>query len=126
MIGYAMLGTNDLPRALAFYDALLPVLGGKRIYGSERFMTYGRSFPSLGICLPYDGGKATPGNGTMIALSADTRAAVADAHAVALSLGGTDEGAPGLRGGDESDFYAAYFRDLDGNKLCIFKSGPEA
>ena len=126
MIGYAMLGSNDLPRALAFYDELLAVLGAKRIYGGEKFMTYGTSVPSLGICTPYDGGTATPGNGTMIALSADTRSAVDATHAKALSLGGKDEGAPGIRGGDDSDFYAAYFRDLDGNKLCVFKVGPAA
>ena len=123
MIGYAMLGSNDLPRALGFYDELLAVLGGQRMYAGETFQTYGVTAPVLGICKPYDGGPATPGNGTMIALTAETRAKVDEAHAKALALGGKDEGAPGIRGGEGSDFYAAYFRDLDGNKLCVFKVG---
>ncbi len=123
MIGYAMLGTNDLPRALAFYDQVLGLLGAQRMMSGEKFQTYGVAFPSLGICHPYDGQAATVGNGTMIALTAASRGVVDAAHAQALALGGRDEGAPGLRGGDDSDFYAAYFRDLDGNKLCVFKAG---
>ena len=123
MIGYAMLGTNDMPRALAFYDGLMAALGADRVYGTDRFQLYGAGAPSLGICLPYDGQAAAPGNGTMIALSATSHEAVNSTHAKALSLGGTDEGAPGYRGGEDSGFYASYFRDLDGNKLCIFKSG---
>jgi catechol 2,3-dioxygenase-like lactoylglutathione lyase family enzyme len=123
MIGYAMLGTNDMPRALGFYDDVLSPLGAKRMMGGEKFQTYGVQFPSLGICHPYDGNAATVGNGTMIALSADNRDQVGSVHAKALAAGGKDEGAPGIRGGDDSDFYAAYFRDLDGNKLCVFKVG---
>jgi catechol 2,3-dioxygenase-like lactoylglutathione lyase family enzyme len=121
MIGYAMLGSNDLPRALNFYDDVLGVLGAKRMMAGEKFQTYGVTFPALGICLPYDGAPATAGNGTMVALTADSRAVVDATHAKALLLGGADEGAPGPRGGADSDFYAAYFRDLDGNKLCVFK-----
>jgi catechol 2,3-dioxygenase-like lactoylglutathione lyase family enzyme len=123
MIGYTTLGSNDLPRALAFYDGLLSVLGAKRVFGDDRFQTYGIDAPSLGICKPYNGEAATAGNGTMVALSAPTRASVDAAHAKALALGAADEGAPGIRGGDESDFYAAYFRDPDGNKLCVFTVG---
>jgi predicted lactoylglutathione lyase len=60
----------------------------------------------------------------MVALIAPTRAVVDEVHATALALGAADEGAPGIRGGDASDFYGAYFRDLDGNKICVYRSGP--
>jgi predicted lactoylglutathione lyase len=74
----------------------------------------------LAICKPYDGQPATAGNGVMIALAADSRAEVDKTYAAAIAAGGKDEGEPGLRGGE---FYGAYFRDLDGNKLCVFKIG---
>ena len=122
MIGYAMLGTNDLPRALAFYDAVLAELGAKRLMAFERSTLYGVTAPALGIGLPYDGAPAGAGNGTMIALNADSHAVIEATHARALALGGTDEGAPGWRG-EEGGFYAGYFRDLDGNKLCAYKIG---
>ena len=73
--------------------------------------------PGIGLTKPFDGHRATPGNGTMVALAATDRAQVDRIHGLALSRGGTDEGAPGLRNGQ---FYAAYFRDLDGNKLSAF------
>ena len=120
MIGYVTLGTNDLPRAAAFYDALLAEIGAGRFMESDRFIAWGVApdKPSLGACLPFDGKAATVGNGTMIALVVDSNAKVDALHRKALSLGATDEGAPGPRG--VPGFYAAYFRDLDGNKLNCF------
>jgi catechol 2,3-dioxygenase-like lactoylglutathione lyase family enzyme len=128
MIGYALVGTNDLPRALGFFDGLFETMGVKRLWDmGDRGASWGSSLgrPSLGVCTPYDGSPATPGNGTMFALVVDQRAKVDALHAKALELGGRDEGAPGLRGpeGDQA-FYGAYFRDLDGNKFCVFKMGP--
>jgi catechol 2,3-dioxygenase-like lactoylglutathione lyase family enzyme len=122
MIGYVTLGTNDLPRATAWYDTLLAQLGAKRIMEGDRFVAWGVSptAPSVGVIKPYDGQPATAGNGTMIALVVRERAQVDALHAKALALGGKDEGAPGERGGG---FYAAYFRDLDGNKLNVFCTG---
>ncbi len=124
MIGYTLLGSNDLPRAKAFYDELLALFGAKRAMGFDRMQLWASSGPMLGVCTPYDGGTASPGNGTMVSLAANTRAQVDAVHAKALALGGTDEGAPGVRGDDPDGFYGAYFRDLDGNKLCIFRVGP--
>jgi catechol 2,3-dioxygenase-like lactoylglutathione lyase family enzyme len=120
MIGYATLGTNDLPRALAFYDALLGELGAKRLWDSPRGSAFGTSItaPGLGIMTPFDGKPATVGNGTMVALVVKSREQVDSLYAKAIALGGTDEGGPGPRG--EGGFYAAYFRDLDGNKLNVF------
>ena len=128
MIGYALVGTNDLPKALDFYDRLFDSIGVKRLWDmDDRGASWGVSMgqPSLGVCTPYDGSAATAGNGTMIALTVDQRAKVDALHAKALELGGQDEGAPGLRGDPSYGFYGAYFRDLDGNKLCVFKMGPE-
>jgi catechol 2,3-dioxygenase-like lactoylglutathione lyase family enzyme len=122
MIGYVTLGTNDLPRATAFYDALLAEIGAKRLFEIDRGIGWGVSMdkPSLGVMTPFDGQPATRGNGTMVGLVVDATARVDAVHARALALGGTDEGQPGLRG---TGFYAAYFRDLDGNKLSVVKIG---
>jgi predicted lactoylglutathione lyase len=119
MIGYVTLGTNDLARAAQFYDALLAHVGGKRMMEADRFVSWssGAGSPGLGVIKPFDGKAATPGNGTMVALAVDSQAKVDAVYATAIELGAKDEGGPGLRGGS---FYAAYFRDLDGNKLNVF------
>lgn len=124
MIGYALFGTNDLPRAAAFYDALLAEIGATRFMESDRFIAWAVSpeAPSLGVCLPFDGKPATVGNGTMMALAVDSNEKVDRLYAKALVLGGTDEGPAGPRG--LAGFYAGYFRDLDGNKLNVFCYSP--
>ena len=122
MIGYVMLGTNDLPRAKAFYDALLAEIGARQLMDLGRSVAYGVSMdkPALGVGLPFDGKPATVGNGVMVAIAVNSRELVDRLHRKALELGGTDEGAPGPR---FENFYAAYFRDLDGNKLNAFFMG---
>ena len=119
MIGYVTLGTNDLPRAAAFYDALLGELGAKRIMESDTFIAWsaGQDRPAVSVTKPYDGNAATVGNGTMVALVVDSTDKVDHIYGKALELGGTDEGPAGPRG---EGFYAGYFRDLDGNKLNVF------
>ena len=119
MIGYVTLGTNDLPRAAAFYDALLAEVGAKRLWESERGIAWGVAMdkPSLGVMKPFDGKPATVGNGDMAALVVMRPEQVDTIYKKALALGGTDEGPAGPRG---SGFYAGYFRDLDGNKLNVF------
>jgi catechol 2,3-dioxygenase-like lactoylglutathione lyase family enzyme len=129
MIGYVTLGTNDLERARGFYDALLGELGATRKmqFPETGFTLYGTGSraPGLAVTRPYDGGPATVGNGNMTALAMPSREMVDRMHAKALELGGSDEGAPGLRTPEgPSAFYGAYFRDLDGNKLCVFRMGP--
>lgn len=122
MIGYVTLGTNDLPRAAAYYDALLDELGAKRLMETERYIFWGVSMqqPSLCVIKPFDGEPAAIGNGNMVALVVDARDKVDRLHAKALALGGSDEGAPGDRG---SGFYAGYFRDIEGHKLNVFCTG---
>jgi len=128
MIGYATLGTNNLARAQAFYDALMAEIGAKRLMELPHgFTMYGARMdrPALAITPPYDGKEARPGNGNMLALVLNERAKVDALYKKALQLGGSDEGAPGTRGEEGPQaFYAAYFRDLDGNKLCAFRVGP--
>lgn len=132
MIGYVTLGMNNVEAARAYYDELLGSIGASRLLeqGEEaNFVTmYATSFeaPRIVITCPFDGGAASPGNGNMVAIERPTRADVDAFHAKALKLGGTDEGAPGLRGPDGPQaFYAAYFRDPEGNKLAAFCIGPD-
>ena len=124
MIGYVTIGTNDLERAASFYDEILSFYGGKRFMENERLVAWsaGEGQPGVGVCHPYDGASATVGNGMMVALAASGPEQVKSVHARALELGGQDEGGPGQRFGQ---FYAAYFRDPDGNKLCTFCMLPE-
>jgi catechol 2,3-dioxygenase-like lactoylglutathione lyase family enzyme len=128
MIGYVTLGSNDLERARRFYSALVAEIGGREVMRLENGFTMygtGRGQPALCITRPYDGNAAVPGNGNMVALVLKERSQVDALYAKALALGGTDEGAPGLRGTEGPQaFYGAYFRDLDGNKLCAFRIGP--
>jgi catechol 2,3-dioxygenase-like lactoylglutathione lyase family enzyme len=122
MIGYVTIGTNDLPRAAAFYDALLAELGAKRLMEYDRGYQYGQSMdkPGIGLVKPFDGKPASVGNGMMVALAADSKATVDRVYKKALELGAADEGPAGPRG---EGFYAGYFRDLDGNKLSVFCMG---
>ena len=119
MIGYVTLGTNDLDKAAGFYDELLKLIGAGRFMEEDSFVAWATSptTPGISVTRPYDGKPATAGNGVMVALLVKSPDEVNALHAKALALGGTDEGAPGARGGG---FYAGYFRDLDGNKLNAF------
>ena len=122
MIGYVTLGTNDLARAAKFYDSLLASIGGKRFMESDRFIAWSASPTTAGIGLtkPFDGKPATVGNGVMVALVVDSSDKVDALYKKAMELGASDEGPPGPRG---DGFYAAYFRDPDGNKLNAFFMG---
>ena len=118
MIGYAMLGTNQYEKALDFYDKLLAPIGAKRAMDFGTSVVYGNGKgPMLGVGQPYNKEKATCGNGMMIALAMPSKEKVHEVYDLALKLGGKDEGPAGPRG---DTFYAGYFRDLDGNKLCAF------
>lgn len=126
MIGYVTIGTNDLQRAARFYDALAEALGVKRMMEADSFIAWGEANggAGLGVTKPFDGKAATVGNGAMVALLCKDTAQVDAAHKLALSLGAKDEGAPGPRPGPPG-FYAAYFRDLDGNKLNLHVMPPK-
>ena len=120
MLLYTTVGTNDLAAAVSFYDQIFRSVDIHRLIDfGARGIAWGVSWdtPSFAVLTPYDGQPATVGNGSMVALNVATREGVDTLYAQALALGGRDEGAPGLRDGN---FYAGYFRDLDGNKLCAF------
>ena len=120
MIGYVTLGVADLERAARFYDPISEELGTGRMMEFDTFIAWGTPGGAAGVAatLPYDGKPATVGNGTMVALQAKDADQVRRLYEIALAHGGSDEGAPGPRG--EDGFYAAYFRDPDGNKLNAF------
>jgi catechol 2,3-dioxygenase-like lactoylglutathione lyase family enzyme len=119
MIGYTCVGTNDLPKAVAYYDALFAQLGAKHFFETDRGVGWGVTpgQPMFSVLKPFDGKPATVGNGCMVSFALTTPEQVQALYNKALELGGTDEGAPGDRG---HGFYGAYFRDLDGNKLSAF------
>ena len=119
MIGYVTLGSNDISRAGAFYDAVLGEIGAKRQMDSETMIAWSQTpgTPMLAVMKPYDGKSATVGNGVMVAIAVEARENVHTLHEKAMELGAPDEGAPGLRG---ETFYGAYFRDPDGNKVAVF------
>ncbi|PTR09800.1 MULTISPECIES: VOC family protein [unclassified Novosphingobium] len=123
MIGYVTLGTNDLERAAPFYDALAAELGTGRMFEWPGAIAWGTAGGAAGVALmkPFDGQPATVGNGVMVAFEAKEPVQVDRLHALALANGGSCEGAPGPRG--DGGFYAAYFRDPDGNKLNAFVMG---
>ena len=125
MIGYVTLGTNDLPRAAKFYDAIAAEMGVGRMMEFDSFIAWGAPGGAAGVAAtkPFDGNVASVGNGVMVALEAKDKDQVQRLYDIALANGGSDEGAPGPRG---EGFYAGYFRDPDGNKLNAFVMGEAA
>ncbi len=122
MIGYATIGTNDYAAAIKFYDALLAPLGAMQIRNDERMCMWTADGQAvLAVCKPFNEEPASAGNGSMFGLKATSQAQVDEVHALALTLGAQDEGAPGFRG--EGSAYSGYFRDLDGNKLVVYFFG---
>ena len=117
VISHVSLGTNDLPRARAFYDAVLATLQIRLVMDFPTAAAYGRTFPEFWIQMPHDQSRATTGNGIHICFLANSIAEVNAFHATALELGGQDDGAPGLRPEYTATYYGAFVRDLDGNKI---------
>ena len=118
-ISFVMVGTNDLDKSSKFYDVVLANLGMKRVTVTERYIAYSHSSGDdslkFYITKPQNKENATAGNGTMVALSAETKDAVDKFHKIALENGAVDEGKPGLR--SDGNYYS-YIRDLDGNKIA--------
>jgi len=125
MLATARFGTCDLARAGVFYDAIASLLGASRLYDRPDLIGYRGSDGGIFLIgLPFQG-DASVGNGTQVGLQAPNRATVDAVHAKALALGGSCEGKPGIRGADPNGYYGAYFRDPDGNKLCVCCHQPE-
>ncbi|MCV6605149.1 MAG: VOC family protein [Porticoccaceae bacterium] len=119
MLGYTTIGTKDLAKATAFYDALLELVGGKLLMGLDRIKFYGsdEGGAMLAICTPSDGGEQSCGNGQMIAIPGGSEEGADALYNKALELGATCEGKPGAR---TDFFYGGYVRDLDGNKIAFY------
>lgn len=129
MISHVFVGTNDFERALPLYLAVMDALSlPLKFCDAARpwagWMAAGQARPLFVLAHPHDGAAAAPGNGQMVALLAPSRAAVDLAHAAALQHGGRCEGPPGLRPHYHPDYYGAYFRDVDGNKIGICCHDP--
>ena len=131
MISHVTIGTNDIDRATEFYAPLMQALGLVRVpmERSAPFVMWNRTDhfrPLVALAKPENDRPHAPGNGQMLALLAPSRAAVDAVHAQALAAGGQNAGAPGLRPHYHANYYGAYFRDLDGNKICIVCHQAEA
>ena len=120
MIGFVMVGTNNLDKATKFYDTLLDVIELERVVTNEKYIGYASKEKydeiEFYVTNPVNKEKATFGNGTQISFLINSKDSVNSFYNVGIKLGGKDEGAPGIRSGD----YYCYFRDLDGNKICAF------
>jgi catechol 2,3-dioxygenase-like lactoylglutathione lyase family enzyme len=122
-VGYVCLGTRDFDRACAFWDALAPDLGGKKLFPTPQGVMYRLGAgPMIMVTRPHNGEDSNPGNGNMLAINVDAEEDVSRIYAKALSLGAACEGKPGPRGAF-GEF--AYFRDLDGNKIAVFFSARQ-
>jgi catechol 2,3-dioxygenase-like lactoylglutathione lyase family enzyme len=117
VISHVSLGTNDYSRSKAFYDAVLGTLQIGCLMEAPGGAGYGRKHPEFWITAPYDGGSANAGNGVHVCFFANSIDEVKAFHAKALELGGKDDGAPGIRPEYTAGYYAAFVRDLDGNKI---------
>lgn len=129
MIAYITLGADDMTRAERFYSALLPYLGyqlehyhGDLSYALPTEPGHASNLPEFYVKSPFDGQPASTGNGTMVALEARSQQQVRDLHAAALEAGGRDDGAPGFREAYGPNFFVAYLRDPQGNKIALFSS----
>ena len=125
MLGYCTVGTNDLQAAAAFYEPIAHILGHSRMMESDRVVMWGTPGHGAMFCVikPYDGKDATQGNGAMFGFAAGTREQVDQIYHHALANGGSDEGPPGAR---SEQFYGAYFRDPEGNKLLAYHWADES
>jgi len=130
MLSHIHIGITNFERSFTFYSAVLATLGLELKFSEPEnswagWMTPGQARPLFLIGLPYDRQPADPGNGHMTAFLAATRAMVDRCHTTALERGGQSQGAPGLRPHYHPNYYGAYFRDPDGNKLCVCCHEPE-
>ena len=117
MIHHVSLGTNDVARARAFYDPVLAVLGLRPLGVAEDSLDYGATSVLFSLETPVDGRPSAPGNGVHVAFEAGSRRVVDEFHRTAMSMGGTDAGAPGLRPEYDPHYYGAFVLDPDGNKI---------
>ena len=117
MIHHVSFGTNDIEKARAFYDPVLAVLGLRRLKQDDSGIHYGTGDILFSLVTPVDGQAASPGNGAHVAFQARDQSMVREFHRTALLHGGSEDGAPGLRPEYNANYYGAFVRDPDGNKI---------
>jgi len=117
ILSHVSIGTNDMPRAVAFYDAVLPVLGCKKLMEFPFGAAYGKQFPEFWVQSPIDAKPASVGNGTHICFLAESKEAVHAFYEAAVAAGATDDGPPGPRPQYSPGYYGAFARDPDGHKV---------
>lgn len=117
IISHVSIGTNDVARALRFYDAVIAAIGGRRIMEHPGAVAYGRAYPEFWVHAPLDGAPATVGNGTHFGFVAASKAEVDAFHATGIAAGATDDGKPGPRPDYGEPYYGCFLRDPDGNKI---------
>jgi catechol 2,3-dioxygenase-like lactoylglutathione lyase family enzyme len=130
IFSHVTVGTVDIARATAFYDAVLAPLNMERVKTHKIAIGYApKHFSGIEapfwVVRPYDRKAASPGNGAMVAFTAQSRQVVDDVFSAALASGGSDEGAPGVRAHYHENYYGAYVRDPDGNKICVVCHAPQ-
>ena len=122
MFAFITIGTNNLKKSSAFYSKILKPLKIKKVLSHDRYFGYAKKATpkkiELYLIRPHNKKKATIGNGTMITFKANSKKTVNEFYKIGIKLGAKDEGMPGPRHGKD---YYAYLRDLDGNKICVFK-----
>ena len=117
IMSHVSIGVSDLARAVAFYDAVLPVLGCKKLFEFPQAVAYGKAFPEFWVQPPIDGQPPSPGNGTHFCFLAESKEAVHAFYEAALAAGATEDGAPGPRPLYGDPYYGGFVRDLDGHKI---------
>lgn len=115
-MNYFVFGTNNMEKAVAFYDAIFKIAGVNKIHSQGRMTLWAGQDFMFAIAEPFNGEIATNGNGTMIGFNLSSSQQVEELYEKALSIGGENEGTPGMRSGR----FSAYVRDLDKNKICLF------
>ena len=119
MIHHVSVGTNDIKRARTFYEPLMSLIGFRPIKTSDKAAHFGSSDIMFSLETPINGLPATPGNGVHIAFQAPDRQTVRRFHESAIANGAIDEGAPGIRKNYNANYYSAFVRDPDGNKIEV-------
>ena len=117
IMSHVSIGVGDLARAVAFYDAVLPVLDCKKLFEFPQAVAYGKAFPEFWVQTPIDGQPPSPGNGTHFCFLAESKEAVHAFYEAALAAGATEDGAPGPRPLYGDPYYGGFVRDLDGHKI---------
>jgi catechol 2,3-dioxygenase-like lactoylglutathione lyase family enzyme len=117
ILSHVSVGTNDFDRAVRFYDAVLAALGAGRVMEHPGAIAYGRSYPEFWVQQPFDGGRASVGNGTHFGFVAASKEEVDAFHAAGKAAGASDDGAPGPRADYGAPYYGCFLRDPDGNKI---------